>query len=92
MQAAVTKTAAAVAAVAAIALTDARWKHSAGAQDSQGFTPSELAEQTASGRLDALQNVFPVTVPGTPRPAGDVIKAWRAALDHAHRLATGGLL
>lgn len=84
------QTAAAAAAVAAVVATEARWEHSAASQDSQGFTPSELAEEISFGRLAALQDVIPVTQAGIPRPAGDVVKAWKAALDYAHQL-TGGL-
>lgn len=85
------QTAAAAAAVAAVVATEARWEQSAAAQDSQGYTPSELAAEISFGRLAALQDVIPLSQTGIPRPAGDVVKAWQAALDYAHQL-TGGLL
>ena len=91
-QAAMGQTAAAAAAVAAVVATEARWDHSAASHDTQGFTPSELAEEITAGRLQVLQDVFPVSEAGVPRSAGDVVQGWRAALDYAHQLATGELL
>ena len=87
MQAAIDQTAAAAAAVAAVVATEAKWDHSGAVQDSQGFTPSELAEEIAAGRLQPLQDVFPLSQAGIPRSAGDVVQGWKAALDHAHHQA-----
>ena len=87
VQAAIGRTAAAAAAVAAVVATEAKWAHSSAAQDSQAFTPSELAEEVAAGRLQALQDVFPISQAGAPRSAGDVVQGWKAKLDYAHQQA-----
>ena len=94
MQAAIGQTAAAAAAVAAVVATEAKWEHGGASQDSQGFTPSELAEEIAAGRLQPLQHVFPLSQAGIPRSAGDVVQGWKAALDYAHQRAklTGQLV
>ena len=87
MQAAISQTAAADAAVAAVVATEAKWDHSGALQDSQGFTPSELAEEIAAGRLRSLQDVVPISQAGIPKSAGDVVGGWKAALDYAHQQA-----
>lgn len=88
-QAAVGQTAAAAAAVAAVVATEARWDCSILTQDTQGYTPSELDSEIKASRLLSNQEVFPVSEAGVPRPAGDVVRGWRAALDYAHQLAQG---
>ncbi|DBA94055.1 TPA: hypothetical protein ACH3X1_001704 [Trebouxia sp. C0004] len=92
VQAAMGRTAAAAAAVTAVVATEARWDwrpldHSSSTEDSQGFTPSELVHHIASGRVQAGQDVFPVSEAGVPRPAGGVVQGWRDALSYAHQLA-----
>ena len=85
MQAAIGQTAAAAAAVAAVVATEAKWDHNGASQESQGFTPSELAEEIAAGRLQPLQDVFSLSQAGIPRSAGDVVQGWKAALEYAHQ-------
>lgn len=87
VQAATGQTAAAAAAVAAVVATEAKWDCNGVSQDSQGFTPSELAEEIADGRLQPLQDVIPLSHAGIPRSAGDVVQRWKAALDYAHQQA-----
>ncbi len=88
------RTAAAAAAVTAVVATEARWDwrlldHSRCNEDSQGFTPSELVHHIASGRVQAGQDMFPVSEAGVPRPAGEVVQGWKDALSYAHQLAAG---
>ena len=87
VQAATGQTAAAAAAVAAVVATEAKWDCNGVSQDSHSFTPSELAEEIADGRLQPLQDVIPLSHAGIPRSAGDVVQAWKAALDYAHQQA-----
>ncbi len=88
------RTAAAAAAVTAVHATEARWDWRMldsinATADSQGFTPSELQQHIASGDLQDGQDVFPMSVAGVPRPAGEVVQGWRDALSYAHQRAAG---
>lgn len=91
-------TAAARAALAAVQATEARWdwtssQHTADPpsdpSSSQGYTPSELKDHIATGRLASSEHVFPISQAGVPRQAAEVVAAWEDTLAYCQRLAAG---
>ena len=91
-------TAAARAALTAVQYTEARWDWTpsqpladppSDPNSSQGYTPSELKEHIATGRLSSSEHVFPISQAGVPRQAAGVVSDWEAALAYCQRLAAG---
>lgn len=91
-------TAAAKAALVAVQATEACWDWtpsqlpadpSSDPDSGQGYTPSELKEHIATGRLLGSAHVFPISQAGVPRQAAEVVSAWEGALAYCQRLAAG---
>ena len=94
VQAAVDRTAAAVAAVRAVRLTEAQWYvyHERAMGPSQALTASELCQDIASDTILASQYVYCVDGTGQACQAKLAIHEWKVALAFARQLAAGPVL
>lgn len=91
VQAAVDRTAAAVAVVRAVRLTEAQWYvyYGSAVAPSQALTASELCQHIASGTIQAGQYVYCLDGTGQACQAMLAVHEWKMALAVARQLAAG---